>query len=153
MRSTTLIHPFGKLIPMAVVSICKPVVRDDFSTLVLRGLSDMGSPSDSEGELLLDLGVSVWISRSGECLEDAVGVMLAMRTALIKASGLDSTAEPVPFWGADPRLDVLNLATYLRGLIGRAAREAQCGPDAIVGRALQLLGERRTSSTRFSALG
>jgi hypothetical protein len=136
---------------MAVISICKPVVREDFSTLVLRGLADMGSPCDSEGELLLDLGVSVWISRSGEYLQDAVGVMLAMRTALITASGLDSTAEPVPLWGADPRLDVLNLAAYLRGLIGRAAREAQCGRDAIVGRALQLL-DRRTSATRVSAL-
>lgn len=137
---------------MAVISICKPVVREDLSTLVLRGLSAMGAPCDNEGELLLDLGVSVWISRSGECLQDAVGVMLAMRTALIQASGLHSASEPVPFWGADPRLDLLNLAAYLRGLIGRAAREAQCGRDAIVEQALQLLGEGRTFAGRVSAL-
>jgi hypothetical protein len=137
---------------MAVVSICKPVAREDFSTLVLRGLAAMGAPCDTEGELLLDLGVSVWISRSGESLHDGVGVMLDMRTALIRASGLDSGAEPVPFWGADPRLDLLNLAAYLRGLIGRGAREAQCTRDAIVERALQFLGERRTPAARFSAL-
>jgi hypothetical protein len=137
---------------MAVVSMYKPVVREDFAALVLRGLAAMGAPSDNEGELLLDLGVSVWISRSGECLEDAIGVMLAMRTALIKASGLNSSDEPVPFWGADPRLDLLNLAAYLRGLIGRAAREAQCGRDTIVGQTLQLMGQGRTSAGRVSAL-
>jgi hypothetical protein len=137
---------------MAVVSMYKPVVREDFAALVLRGLAAMGAPSDNEGELLLDLGVSVWISRSGECLEDAIGVMLAMRTALIKASGLNSSDEPVPFWGADPRLDLLNLAAYLRGLIGRAAREAQCGRDTIVRQTLQLMGQGRTSAGRVSAL-
>jgi hypothetical protein len=137
---------------MAVMSVCKPVVREDFSTLALLGLAGMGAACSNEGEFYLDLGVSVWISRSGECLQDAVEVMLAMRSALIKASGLDSAAEPVPFWGTDPRRDVLNLAAYLRGLIGRAAREAQCGPDAIVARALELIENRRTSATRFSAL-
>jgi hypothetical protein len=138
---------------MAVMSICKPVVREEFSTLALRGLADMGAACDSEGEFYLDLGVSVWISRSGECLDDAVGVMLAMRTALIKASGLDPAAEPVPFWGADPRRDVLNLADYLRGLIGRAAREAGCGREAIVTRALESVGQGRSWSARATALG
>src|SRR6185437_4775670 len=116
----------------------------DFSTSVLRGLAEMGSPCRSEGELLLDLGVSLWISLSGECLLDAVPEMLAMRSALIKASGL--TDEPAPFWGTDPRRDVLNLAAYLRGLVSRAAVTAGCATDVIVERAIALLEGQEPST-------
>jgi hypothetical protein len=135
---------------MAVLSVCESEARPDFSSSVLRGLAEMGSPCCSEGELVLDLGVSLWISRSGECLQDAVPELLAMRGALIKVAGLAD--EPVPFWGTDPRRDVLNLAAYLRGLVERAASAAGCAADVIVERAISLLEDRRPSTSRIAAL-
>jgi hypothetical protein len=135
---------------MAVLSVCESEARPDFSRSVLRGLAEMGSPCCSEGELFLDLGVSLWISRSGECLQDAVPELLAMRSALIKVSALAD--EPVPFWGSDPRRDVLNLAAYLRGLVSRAAVAAGCAAGVIVERAIALLEDQEPSTARISAL-
>ncbi len=106
---------------MAVVSVCKPLERADFPTLVLRGLVDIGH---YEEELCLELGLSYWINHSDTRLDEAVPALLALRIALIRASGLDLGTEPVPFVGVNHRVDVLNLAAYLRGLIVRAAGAA-----------------------------
>jgi hypothetical protein len=152
-RSTILSHPFGKLGPMAVVSICRPVVGADFSVLVLRGLAEMGLRGENEGELCLELGLSAWIARSGECLINTAPLMLTMRAAVITASGIDAGDEPVPFRGVNPRLDVLNLAVYLRELIGRAATAAHCDGVLVVERALRLLRDQSPSTFRSTALG
>ncbi len=106
---------------MAVVSVCEPPERADFSTLVLRGLVEIGH---YEEELCLELGLSYWINHSETRLDEAVPALLALRIALIQASGLDLATEPVPFVGVNHRVDVLNLAAYLRGLIVRAAAQA-----------------------------
>ncbi len=89
--------------------------------MVLRGLVDIGH---YEEELCLELGLSYWISHSDTRLDEAVPALLALRIALIRASGLDLATEPVPFVGVNHRVDVLNLAGYLRGLIVRAAGAA-----------------------------
>jgi len=135
---------------MAVLSIFRPLEPADFSVLVLRGLVEMGP---YEGELCLELGVSYWITHSHTRLDQAVPTMLAMRDALIEASGLSIATEPVPFWGVKPRVDVLNLAVYLRGLITRAAVEAKCGVEDMVERALRIIREYDRSAVRMKALG
>jgi hypothetical protein len=133
---------------MAVVAVCKPPERADFSTLVLRGLVEIGH---YEEELCLELGLSYSISRSEMRLDEAVPALLAMRIALVRASGLVLATEPVPFVGVNDRVDVLNLAAYLRGLIVRSAAQAACGPDVIVEQALGLMGERDRSTARVRA--
>ena len=133
---------------MAVVAVCKPPERADFSTLVLRGLVEIGH---YEEELCLELGLSYWISRSEMRLDEAVPALLAMRIALVRASGLDLATEPVPFVGVNHRVDVLNLAAYLRGLIVRTAAHAACRPAAIVEQALGLMGARDRSTARMRA--
>ncbi len=133
---------------MAVVAVCKPREGADFSSLVLRGLVEIGH---YEEELCLELGLSYWISRSDMRLDEALPALMALRTALIRASGLAFTTEPVPFVGLSHRVDVLNLAAYLRGLIVRAAAEAACSADVIVERALGLMGERDRSTARMRA--
>jgi hypothetical protein len=133
---------------MAVVAVCKPPDRADFPTLVLRGLVEIGH---YEEELCLELGLSYWISRSDMRLDEAVSALLALRIALIRASGLALATEPVPFVGLSHRVDVLNLAAYLRGLIVRASTEASCSADVIVERALGLMGEHDHSTTRMRA--
>jgi hypothetical protein len=134
---------------MAVLSVCQPRQRADFAPLVLRGLVEIGH---YEEELCLELGVSYWISHSDMTLDEAVRAMLAMRDALIRASGLSSATEPIPICGVNSRLDVLNLASYLRGLIIRASREAKCGARTIVDDALQLLEGSNRPPARISAL-
>jgi hypothetical protein len=135
---------------MAVISVFRAHEPADFSTLVLRGLVEVGH---HDTELCLELGVSYWVAHSETRLDEAVPAMLAMRDALIRASGLTPATEPVPLWGVTPRVDVLNLAVYLRALIARAALEAQCGAKVIVEQALLLLGERDRSTRRMKALG
>ncbi len=106
-----------------------------------------------EEELCLELGVSYWISHSEMTLDEAVVAMSAMREALIRASGLSSVTEPIPICGVNSRLDVLNLASYLRGLIVRASREAKCGTRTIVENSLSLLeGSHGGPEARIRAL-
>jgi hypothetical protein len=133
---------------MPVVSVCRAPERADFSTLVLRGLVEIGHYDE---ELCLELGLSYWISGSEMRLDEAAAALLAMRIALIRASGLDLATEPVPFVGVNQRVDALNLAAYLRGLIVRAAVEATCSADAIVEQALGILGVRERSTIRMRA--
>ena len=89
---------------MAVVAVCEPRERADFSTLVLRGLVEIGH---YEEDLCLELGLSYWITHSEMRLDEAVPALLAMRIALIRASGLALDTEPVPFVGVSHRVDVV----------------------------------------------
>jgi hypothetical protein len=122
---------------MAVVAVCEPRERADFSALVLRGLVEIGH---YEEELCLELGLSYWINHGEMRLDEAAPALLAMRIALIRASGMALDTEPVPFVGVSHRVDVVNLAAYLRGLIVRAAGRASCSAEAIVEQALGLMG-------------
>jgi hypothetical protein len=133
---------------MAVVAVCEPRERADFPTLVLRGLVDIGH---YEEELCLELGLSYWINHGEMRLDEAVQALLAMRIALIRAAGLVLDTEPVPFVGVSHRVDVVNLAAYLRGLIVRAAGHASCSADVIVDQALGLMGEHDRSTFRMRA--
>jgi hypothetical protein len=72
-------------------------------------------------------------------LEDARSSMLEIRSVLLEAGKMDSRTEPIPFSGRSPRLDVLNLATYLGDLVGRAASSTNCEPDLIVERTIERL--------------
>jgi hypothetical protein len=133
---------------MAVVSVCKPREGADFSTLVLRGLVEIGH---YEEDLCLELGLSYWITRSETRLDEAVPALLDMRIALIRASGLVLADEPVPFVGVNHRVDVVNLAGYLRGLIVRAATHATSSAGVVVEQALGLMEECDRSTTRMRA--
>jgi hypothetical protein len=85
-------------------------------------------------------------------LDDARPAMLAMRSAVLEASGLERAGEPVPLCGVDPRLDVLNLGAHLRWLIGRATARAQCDAAQLVERALDhMRGARFSSGTTAMA--
>ncbi len=134
---------------MAALSVCEPRQRVDFAPLVLRGLVEIGH---YEQELCLELGVSYWISHAEMTLDQAVLAMLAMRHALVRVSGVPPATEPIPICGVNSRLDVLNLASYLRGLIVRASREANCGARTIVDEALRFLEAGDRPQARIRAL-
>jgi hypothetical protein len=103
-------------------------------------------------DLSLELGLSFWIARSGTSLDDARSAMMAMREALVRESGIEMATEPTPLRWIEPRLDLLNLAAYLQGLIGRAAANASRDPIAMVERALERLARQTRSADPVPAL-
>ena len=114
-----------------------------FAEQVLRGITKIEPSSLGESDLSLELGLSLWMRQTATNIQDVRPAMLTMRTALVEASGIDMAREPVPLCGVDPRLDVLNLASYLRKLVARAATQAQCNFAAIVERALGQMCSRK----------
>jgi hypothetical protein len=92
-----------------------------FGPTVLVGLAELGPVDPTSGDLSLELGLSVWMRRNAISLEDARRSLLALRTHVIEACGLDSATEPVPFVGRSPRLDVMALISYLDQLLRRGA--------------------------------
>jgi hypothetical protein len=128
---------------MSGLSAC---AAPDFASLALRGLVRLEPGAAGREDLLLELGLSFWIASSGSSLDDAGSALMVVREALVSAAGLEIDTEPIPLRGIDPRLDILNLAAYLRGLIGRAVAHARFNPTAIVERALERLADRSRSA-------
>ena len=100
-----------------------------------RGLAQVDGDVGSDN-LILTLSLSAWIRRADVGLGTARDDLLGLRRALLEVSGLDRASEPVPLTGLDERRAVLNLAAYVVGLIGRAARAAGLERGEIVERAL-----------------
>jgi hypothetical protein len=111
----------------------------------------------TQSDLALELGLSAHLQTSCIELEDAIAQMWAVRQAVLEASDMDLSTEPVPFGGRSERLGLLNMVIYLGNLLERAATLRDCKREAIVDLALvrpvlqQLrapakhLRERRTS--------
>jgi hypothetical protein len=88
----------------------------------LLALTDQAPPGSSQTNLSLDLRISAWMRRSQFNFEEAQRVMCALRTAILEAAQMDPGSEPVPLTGRSTEADLLSWATYLTGLIDRAAR-------------------------------
>jgi hypothetical protein len=125
----------------------------DFARKVLRGVSTMESSRPGETDLCLELGLSIWMRQTGTDVDDAGPAMLAMRSALLVASGLDQATEPIPLCGVDSRLDVLNLGAYLRRLMARATGRAQCDVAVLVERVVEHLRRVRVGRPATIAIG
>jgi hypothetical protein len=135
---------------MDVTSASDPT---DFARKVLRGVSAIDPPRPGETDLCLELGLSIWMRQTGTDVDDARPAMLAMRSAILSASGMDLVTEPIPLCGVDPRLDVLNLGAYLRRLMARATARAQCDVAVLVERAVEHLRSGRLGRPATVALG
>jgi hypothetical protein len=94
---------------------------EGFGSALLSGLAELGPVDPFSGDLSLELGVSVWLRRSGTPLLEARGRLLHIRELIIEVCGLDPATEPVPLVGRSPRHDVLSLVGYLGDLLRRAA--------------------------------
>jgi hypothetical protein len=133
---------------MDVTSVGDPT---DFARRVLRAVSVIEAPKPGGADLCLELELSIWMRQTGTELDDVGPAMVAMRSALLLASGLDPATEPTPLRGVDPRLDVLNLGAYLRRLMARATARARCDAAVMVERALEHLRDGRFRSGRMAA--
>jgi hypothetical protein len=97
---------------------------DRFAHEAIHGLATL-VPSDlTPGNLSLPLGLSLWMRRGRVGTDTACAVLLQLRDALLRVSGLDQRTEPVPLLVNDPGAATVSLAVYLDGLLRRCARHA-----------------------------
>jgi len=109
-----------------------------FAHEAMLGLADLEAGDLTPGNLSVPLGLSLWMRRGRVRVETARDAMLALRAALLEASGLDERTEPVPLLVADPVAATINLALYMDGLLHRAARATATSRAEIATRALAL---------------
>jgi len=107
-----------------------------FAPAVLRSLDVLMPSGQSQADLGCELGLSAWMHLTGTELEDAPSHLWAIRQAILEAGQMDAATEPTPIGGRSPRLDLLNLVSYLAGLISRAAAHLGCDRATIVALAL-----------------
>ena len=107
-----------------------------FAPAVLRSLDVLLPSGQTQVDLGCELGLSAWMRLTGTELEEAPSHLWAIRQAILEAGQMDAATEPTPIGGRSPRLDVLNLVSYLGDLIGRAAVHLGCDRDTIVAMAL-----------------
>ena len=106
--------------------------RRGFGPALLEGLVELGPVEPFSGDLALELGISVWLRRSGTSLVQARGLLLDVRRVVLAVCGLDAATEPVPLVGRSPRHDVVNLATYVADLLRRGAAHTELGVAVLV---------------------
>ena len=95
-----------------------------FAPVAARGIAVLAPEDLTRGNLTLELGLSLWMRRTGTDLRGVRDELLRVRSALVAAAGLDPRTEPVPLLAGPPRRAVLGLAVYLDDLVNRAARRA-----------------------------
>jgi hypothetical protein len=105
------------------------------------GVAGIGPEDLDPGNLTIPLEVSRWLVRGDVDLAQACEAMLALRSAFLRASGLDRSSEPVPLLGGDRKGSVLTMAFYLDGLMDRGARLAGTTRAALAEAALALLDD------------
>ena len=113
--------------------------RARFAAVALSGLAGFGPGVPKGADLALPLGLSAWMRLSGVGLAEAASVLADLRGAVLSATGLEHSGEPVPFRVPDPRQDLLLLAGYLGELLHRAAAATGSDRTAIAARALRAL--------------
>jgi hypothetical protein len=105
-----------------------------FLSALLGGLADLGPVDSFGGDLSLELGISVWMRRSGTSLMEARDLLLESRGAILAASALDPATEPVP-------LIVVNLAAYVGNLLRRASAATGSSVGALAAQVIAELPE------------
>ncbi len=120
-----------------------PSVPAGFGPSLLGGLAELGPLQPFTGDLTLELGISIWLRRSGTSLVEARERLFEVRRAILETSDLDPATEPVPLVGRSPRSDVLTLVDYLGGLLRRAAAATGCSVQTVAHRTIAALPARQ----------
>jgi hypothetical protein len=102
---------------------------------------EFGLYDAADSETALELGLSIWMRRTGTDLGSLRTTLIQLRRALLAAANLDRACEPLPFVGVSDRRDVLSLASYLGGLIKRVAVTTGSRPGEIVERVIREVRE------------
>jgi hypothetical protein len=105
---------------------------DGFGPALLSGLAELGPVEPFSGDLSLELGVSVWLRKSGTSLLEARSALLELRHVILEVCGLDPATEPFPMVGRSARSDVVNLVGYISELLRRVAAGLGRSVQAVV---------------------
>jgi hypothetical protein len=100
---------------------------------------EVAASRTSGDDLTLELGLSVWMHRHAIADDDCLSAMLAIRAALVEASGMDAQTEPIPLYGRSPEADLAIFAGYLADLFIRASAVLECELPHVIGRVGELL--------------
>ena len=122
-----------------------------FGPALVRGLTEFGPVEPFSGDLSLELGISVWLRRSGTSLVDARSALLELRGVIVEVCGLDASSEPVPMVGRSPRTDVVNLVAYVSELLRRASAETGLQTTQLTERVIQALPASREAEEALGA--
>jgi hypothetical protein len=106
---------------------------------VLHGLVALETGGARENDLCLELGLSLWMRRSGVDIDSAWATVTALPRFVAAEADLDPRTEPIPLVGRSMKLDLINVVVQLGQLIPRAARSAGCTSTEIVERSLERL--------------
>jgi hypothetical protein len=106
---------------------------------IVEGMADSSGSRIRSDDLTALLCISAWMRRAGAELGDCLHGMLRLRTALVRAAGMDERSEPVPLLHSDQRVALLNLARYLEDLVRRAALVGEMPERDVASRAIELL--------------
>jgi len=102
-----------------------------------KGLSSVRELSSPIENLVLDLGVSIWMRKNDVATDDCRSVVMAIRSSLLKIGELDARTEPVPLFGISAQADLATAAAYLAALVARTASAL----DAEVFEVVELVSE------------
>jgi len=127
-------------------------IHEEFAQEVLRGLVDLGPDAFDGTDLCLELGLSVWMRRSGADLDAALGTLGRLSWLVAEAGGLNPRCEPVALVGRSPEADVLSVVMCLGHLVFRAALTHEGDPSAIVEITLERVERERPERSRVAAL-
>ena len=118
--------------------------------LAARGLAELKDEDLRNGQLQLELEVSVWLRRSGADLASVPRALMALRRTLLDVAALDAESEPVPLVLHDTQQAVAVLSVYLFGLIARGAASLDMERGDFVEAALAHL-THASSDTRLTS--
>jgi hypothetical protein len=105
---------------------------------IADGLCEISGPRVGSDDVNALMWISCWMYQSGAELVDSLHAMLKLRTAIVRAAGMDERTEPVPLLPADAKVAALNLARYLEDLMRRACSVGDLDTSEVAHRALDL---------------
>jgi len=109
-------------VPQTTTAVDTRARGADFACEVLRFLAQLSDDGPLGISLSLPFGLSASMKRHGLGLDETISAILSLRRDLLLLPGIDAASEPVPLRVPDRVMFVLNLAVYLDGLLGRAAK-------------------------------
>jgi hypothetical protein len=115
------------------------ITRPKLRVLPSEETEEVASSHPSGQEFSLELGLSVWMQRNEIADDDCLSAMLAIRSALVEASGMDAQTEPIPLHGRSPEADIAIFAGYLADLFLRASAALECELPPVIDRVSELL--------------
>jgi hypothetical protein len=108
----------------------------EFARLAAVGLAQFEPEELGDRSLVLVFAMSAWLRLARTSIAGACAALLQLRHLLLDSSRLDQVSEPVPLLAGEPRTALLGLATYVHGLICRAAANGERSRAALVEEAL-----------------